>query len=153
MNKLDELRDVLKKLTGESEVKNSNFWHFFFVKNIGTKIGAVSLSFIIWVIFFAQVGIIKKEYSIPLSFQLLSPALEIDANSGKKLIKIVVEGKSSDINSLAVDKIQVRVDAKDFVTGTEKITIEKSMINVPAFINISEIVPQNVSVIVTEKTQ
>ena len=108
------------------------------------------LSFTVWVIFFAQVGIIKKEYTIPLSFQLLPPNLEIEAGSAKKLIRIVMEGKSSDINNLEQDKLQVRVDAKNFATGTQKIVIEKSMINVPAFISISEIAPQQVSVLVKE---
>lgn len=146
-----DLRDILKNLTGESETKNSNFWQFFFVKNIETKLGAFILSCVVWIAFFAQTGIVKKEYSIPLSFQLLSPALEIDANSGKKLIKITVEGKSTDITSLSADKIEARIDAKNFSTGTQKIIVEKNMINVPSFIHISEINPESINILVNEK--
>jgi len=147
----DKLRRTLKDLTGESERKNTNFWHYFFVRNIETKLFAGAFSIVLWAIFFTQTGIVKKEYSIPLSFQLLSPALEIDATSGKKLVKIIVEGKSSDINSLSSDKIEVRIDAKNFGTGTQQIVLTEDMINVPSFIQVSDIAPDTVTVKVTEK--
>jgi diadenylate cyclase len=141
-----ELRDVLKKLTGETEVKNSSFLNFFFMKNLETKIIALTLAVTTWSLFYAQVGVVKKEYMIPLSFQLLSDNLKIDAVSGKKQIKIILEGKNSDISALDVSKLEVRVDAKDFKAGVEKVEITESMINVPAFIEVSEISPRGVSV-------
>lgn len=147
-----ELRTALKDLTGESETKDASFWHYFFIKNIETKLFAIICSLALWIFFFAQIGVVKKEYNIPLSFQLLPPTLQIDANSGKKLIKIIVEGKNTDINNLATDKLEVRVDAKDFATGTQKIDIDTRMINVPSFINISQINPEIVEVLVREKT-
>lgn len=146
-----ELREVLKELTGEVEIKNSNFWHFFFVRNLGTKICALVLAFTVWTVFYAQVGIIKKEYTVPLSFRLLPQNLEVDAETGKKLIKIIVEGTSSDINSLASDKIEVRIDAQNFATGTQKITLTDDMISLPSFIHVSEVNPKTVSVVIKEK--
>ncbi len=146
-----ELRSALKDLTGESEVKHTSFWHYFLINNIGTKLFAIIFSLTLWIFFFAQTGVIKKEYNIPLSFQLLPPTLEIDANSGKKLVQVIVEGKSSDINNLSADKIEVRVDAKDFGTGTQNIVLTPSMINLPSFIQVSDINPDAVRIIVKEK--
>ena len=83
----------------------------------------------------------------------MSPALEIDASSGKKLIQIIVEGKSSDINNLSVDKIEARIDAKSFATGTQEIRVTENMINVPSFIRISDINPDTVRVKVNEKVK
>ena len=146
-----ELREILKKLTGEAEKKNTSFWNFFFVQNVGTKLTALVLTSAVWMLFYAQVGIVKKEYTIPLSFQLLSANLEVDATTGKRQIEVVVEGKSSDINTFAGDKLEVRVDAKDFVAGTKRIEITEDMINVPSFIQISDINPEVVSVVFKEK--
>lgn len=147
-----ELREILKKLTGESEVVHSGFLRFFFINNLSTKLISLVLAFSIWTLFFAQVGVVKKEYTIPLSFQLLSPNLEVDASSGKRQVKIIVEGKSTDINTFAGDKLEARIDAKNFATGTQKIMLSGEMINVPSFIKISEINPETVTVQVTEKT-
>jgi hypothetical protein len=121
------------------------------VRNLGTKIFAIILACIVWTVFYAQVGIIKKEYTVPLSFRLLPQNLEVDADSGKKLIKVVVEGKSSDINSLATDKIEVRIDAQNFATGTQKIVLTHDMISAPSFIRVSEVSPYSVYVLVKEK--
>ncbi|MEN9604869.1 MAG: hypothetical protein RJB39_554 [Candidatus Parcubacteria bacterium] len=147
----ESLREELKSLTGESETKNSNFWHFFFIRNVWVKLASVAVAFVLWTFFYAQVGIIKKEYTVPLSFQLLSPSLEIDATSAKKQIKITVEGKSNDISALDAAKLEARVDAKNFKVGTQQIDIIPAMINLPSFITISEIAPETVWITFTQK--
>lgn len=147
----EDLRDALKELTGEAETKNTSFWNFFFVQNAWTKITAVLLALVIWTFFYAQIGIIKRVYTVPLSFQLLSPSLEIDTQSVRRQIQITVEGKSNDINSLDPAKLEARVDAKNFDAGTKKIEVTNTMINVPSFITVSEISPETLYITFKQK--
>ncbi len=148
----EELRDALKELTGETETKNTSFWNYFFIKNMWTKIISISIAFVLWTFFYAQVGIIKRVYTIPLSFQLLPSTLEIDTNSARKQIQITVEGKSSDVNNLDVSKLEVRIDAKNFNIGARRIDITKDMVNIPPFITVSEIAPAASTIIIKEKS-
>lgn len=149
----EHLRETLKELTGEAETKNTSFWNFFFVKNMWTKIISLVAACVIWTFFYASVGIIKRVYNVPLSFQLLSPSLEIDTQSAKRQVQITVEGKSSDINALDPAKLEARVDAKNFTVGTKQIEVTSPMINVPSFITVSDISPQTLYITFKQKEE
>jgi diadenylate cyclase len=140
------LNSQLKKLTGELESKHTNFWHYFFIKNFWPKLISITLATTLWTIMFVQTGIIKKEYTVPLSFQLLSNGFEIDSQTARKQVNVVLQGKSRDINQIDPAKLEIRIDAKDFAIGTKEIEIKKEMLNVPSFITVSEIDPESISI-------
>lgn len=147
----EHLRETLKELTGEAETKNRNFWKFFFVENVWTKLISVAVAFVIWAFFFAQIGIVKRQYTIPLSFQLLSPTLEIDTQSARRQVQITVEGKSNDINALDFTKLEAKVDARNFAAGTKQIKVTPEMINLPSFITVSDVSPESLYVTFNQK--
>lgn len=146
------LRQKLKELTGETEATSKNFWHYFIFSNVKTKIVAVSLAFCLWAGLVMQTGVIKKEFQIPLSFQLLPAAYQIDTQTAKTQINVVLQGRSRDITSFDGTKLEAKIDAKNFATGTKEIQITSSMITVPSYLTIIEIEPENIEVNVTEKT-
>lgn len=146
------LRKLLKQLTGETDDVQKGFWHFFILNNAGTKVMAVSLAFALWAILVMQTGIVKKEFAIPLSFQLLPTQYEIDSKAGKTQINVVLQGRSRDITTFDGTKLEVKVDAKQFATGTYPIIITEDMISVPSFLSVVEIEPDKVNIQIKEKT-
>jgi diadenylate cyclase len=147
------LRKLLKDLTGEDTDEQNNFWHYFIVKNAQTKIIALTVAAAIWTTIMMQTGISKKEFTIPLSFQLLPTQYEIDSKTGKSQINVVLQGRSRDISTFDGTKLEAKVDARNFGPGTEDIEITKNMITVPPFLTITEIDPEEVKIIIKEKTQ
>jgi hypothetical protein len=147
------LREILKKLTGESEQTSKGFWHYFILKNATTKVIAITLSITLWTVLIMQTGIIKKEYAIPLSFQLLPSQYEIDAKAGKTQINVVLQGRSRDINTFDGSKLEAKVDARNFASGTIPLVITEDMITVPSFLSVVDIEPEQVKVLVKEKSQ
>ncbi|MEN9921154.1 MAG: hypothetical protein RLZZ517_132 [Candidatus Parcubacteria bacterium] len=147
----EELREILRKLTGEAENSNQGFWNYFILKNAPMKLLAVGLSVSMWSILILQTGIVKKEFSVPLSFQLLPDKYEIDSKAGKTQINVMLQGRSRDITSFDGTKIEVKVDAKNFATGTIPINITEDMLSVPSYLSIIDIEPQQVKVLIKEK--
>lgn len=149
----EELRDLLKTLTGEIEDEKTNFWKYFFLSNLGAKGVAVGVTLLVWLLLFVQSGITRKEYIIPISFQLIPANLELDSKSGVKEIRITLEGKTRDIALVDSSKLEAKIDAKNFATGTRRIEINKTMINVPSFVEVLTIDPKSISVNLLEKTE
>jgi len=145
------LRDLLKDLTGESEETSQNFWHYFILSNAKTKIGALTIAFALWAGLIMQTGVIKKEFTIPLSFQLLSPSYEIDSKAGKTQITAVLQGRSRDVTAFDGSKLEVRIDAKNFATGTIPIKITKEIISVPSYLTVVDIDQDTVQIQVVQK--
>lgn len=146
------LRTILKKLTGEADNAPTGFWNYFILSNATTKIIAITLSFGLWAILVMQTGISKKEFAIPLSFQLLPATYEIDSKAGKTQINVVLQGRSRDISTFDGSKLEVKIDAKNFATGTIEIAITEDMITVPSFLSVTAIDPEDVEIQVVEKT-
>lgn len=149
----EELRDLLKTLTGEIEDEKTNFWKYFFLGNIGAKAVAVGVTLLVWLLLFVQSGITRKEYTVPISFQLIPANLELDSKSGVKEITLTLEGKTRDIALVDGSKLEAKIDAKDFKTGFQRVEINRSMLNVPSFIEILTIDPKSISVNVLEKIE
>lgn len=147
----EELRELLKTLTGEIEDEKTNFWKYFFLNNLGSKVVAVGITSVLWLLLFVQAGVTQKQYTIPLSFQLIPANLELDGKSGVKEISLTLEGTTRDISSLDGSKLEAKIDAKNFTAGYRKIEITKDMVNVPAFVDVVTIDPKNISVNLTEK--
>lgn len=147
----EELRDLLKTLTGEIEDEKTNFWKYFFLDNIGAKVIAVAITILVWLLVFVQSGITRKEFTVPVSYQFIPSHLEIDTRSGVKQIQITIEGKTRDVNLVDGTKLEAKVDVKDFNEGSRKVEVTKEMINVPSFVNILTVDPKNITVNLTEK--
>lgn len=149
----EALRDLLKTLTGEIEDENTNFWRYFFLSNIKSKVIAFTLAVAVWLMFFIQSGITRKDYIIPISFQLIPTELEIDGKSDIKQIKVTLEGTTRDIGLIDITKLEAKIDAKDFKEGYKKINITGSNINTPSYVDIISIEPKSVSInLVPKKT-
>lgn len=147
------LREILKKLTGETDTTSKGFWNYFIFQNAPTKMLAVSISLFLWTALIMQTGIVKKEFSIPLSFQLLPDQYEIDSKAAKTQINVVLQGRSSDITTFDGKKLEAKIDARNFATGTTPLYITESMITVPSYLSVVEIDPDYVDILVTQKNQ
>lgn len=149
----EELRDILKTLSGEVDDEKTNFWKYFFFSNLGAKGTAIGIALFVWLVLFVQSGVTRKEYTVPVSFQLIPANLELDSKSGVKEITITLEGKTRDIGLIAPENLQAKIDAKDFQVGYKKLDISRSMINVPSFVDVISLEPKSINVNLLEKTK
>lgn len=151
LDSTDALLRELAQLAGEESQHGMSFWDYFLKENASAKIIAVSLACVMWVILFVQTGVVKKEIEVPISFQLLSPEYQVAASEGAGQVTVTLQGKSNDISTLDLTKIQSKVDAKGLTPGTHVITLSPSNVAAPSFITITDIEPDTVTVTITEK--
>ncbi len=149
----ENLGKILRELTGENEVKDTSFWHYFFVNNLFTKMIAISLATFLWFGIVVHSGVIKKEFIVPLSFQLLPTNYEIDEQSKKLQVEITLQGKNTDINAFDSTKLEAQIDGKNLKIGDQNIKITTSMINVPSYLSIIDIEPESIKINIREKIQ
>lgn len=148
----EELRDLLRVLSGETEDEQTNFWKYFFFNNLGSKAVAVSIALVLWLLLFVQSGVTRKEYIVPISFQLIPATLEVDTASYVREIHVVLEGRTRDINVIDPSRLEAKIDAKDFKAGYQRVEINRAMINVPTYVNVITIDPKSLSIHVLEKS-
>jgi uncharacterized protein (TIGR00159 family) len=146
----DALLRELAKLSGEATNVESTFWHYFFRQNAGAKLSSLALACIMWLVLFAQTGVVKKEVEIPVAFQLLSPTYQLITEPGAGEITVTIQGKSNDIAAFDTSKLQARVDAKQLGPGTHMITLTPESISVPTFISVTSIEPAEITVRIAE---
>ncbi len=147
----ESLRQLLRTLTGESEDTKMGFWHYFVLKNSVTKLIALSVALLLWIGLVLQAGVVKKEYSVPLSFQLLPNTVIVDPQSAKTQITVILEGASTDISSFDPGKVDIKIDAKNFAPGTQEIEITNTMVSIPSYLNVVTIEPKDIEIVVQEK--
>ncbi len=99
-----------------------------------------------------QTGIVKKEFTVPLSYQLLPEKYQIDTKSGKNQITVILQGRSRDITAFDSSKIEAKIDAKNFASGTVSVGITKEMITIPSYLSVVDIEPEQIKLVVTENT-
>jgi len=145
-----DVRKALNELSDKRQKQHISFWNYFFKKNLSYKLLALLIAVFLWSTILVQTGVTKKEFEIPLVFQLLPSGYEIDSRSGRQQIAITVLGKSTDISTLDVKRIEAKIDGKNLTIGTNTIPVTKEMINVPSFVTISEIEPLFITVIVNQ---
>jgi diadenylate cyclase len=147
----EKLRKKLRELTGENEDKASSFWHYFLFNNLFSKIIAVVLATTLWFGIVVQSGIIKKDVTIPLSFQLLPTTYEIESQKNKLQVSVTIMGKNTDLNSFDPSKLEAKVDAKDLKPGEQIIQVTPQMINLPSYLSVVEIEPETLKINIKEK--
>jgi diadenylate cyclase len=147
----EELRKIIEK-TSIKETKNiKGFWYWFFIKNWVTKISAILITFVLWFSLVLQAGVIKKEFTVPISFQLLPNNVQLETAASKRTIDIILSGKTKDINSLDISKVDFKIDAKEFKVGDQNIILNKQMLTVPPFIEIIDFEPKQITIPVIER--
>ncbi|MEY2640887.1 MAG: hypothetical protein RL150_280 [Candidatus Parcubacteria bacterium] len=146
----DALLRELTKLSGEASNVESTFWHYFFRQNAGAKLSSLALACIMWLVLFAQTGVVKKDIAVPIAFQLLSPDYQLITEPGATEVTVTIQGKSNDIAAFDTSKLQARVDAKELGPGTHTVDLTPESISVPAFISVTRIEPEAVTVRIAE---
>jgi diadenylate cyclase len=147
----EELRKIIEKTSIKETKQIRGFWSWFVLKNWVTKLSAIFIAFILWLILVLQTGIIKKEFVVPISFQLLPNNLQVETVASKTTINVILSGKTSDINSLDVSKLGFKIDSKDFKVGDQNINFNKQMLTVPPFIEIIDFEPKQIIIPVFER--
>lgn len=147
----EALRKILQDLTGENnQLEHKNFWHYFFISNASTKIISVTLAVGLWTVMIMQTGVSKKEFIVPLSFQLLPNQYELESKTSRNQINIVLQGRTQDITTFDGTKLEVRIDARGFTPGTKNIEITREMISAPSFLSVADIDPEEIEIVVKE---
>jgi uncharacterized protein (TIGR00159 family) len=138
-----ELHEFFKE-TVSLEFQNG-FWHYFTMKNAGSKIVSLGIAFSLWFVFIYQAGVINQEYEIPIAFKYVPSGLVV-AGSVPTSVRIVITGNNADIDSFETKDLSVVVDVKDAKVGNDKIEISKDNIKIPPYLDITSVTPKVISV-------
>ena len=143
----DELKDKIYLLLREKFFHNAGDrpWHFFITRNMREKILAAGFAMMLWVTFSIQfgAGVINKTFSIPVEFRSLPDTYIIDRALPSE-IKVSVSGKNQDFNLLNPQSLKVIVTVPEIKIGWHKIKIDKSFINNPSLLSITNFSPDTV---------
>lgn len=121
-------------------------WHSLLTKNVGLKIGAISLSTCIWFGFAlsAQSGIINRQLVAQIEFKSVPKDYAVELIT-PKTISVTLAGKNPDFKLLKEDSVRAIIDIKNNQTeGTERLALLESMIDYPQELQIVSFEPHTV---------
>jgi len=152
----EELANIIQKFTAheaDSGDKSKGLAHYFIVKNSIPKVVAVVLSLIFWFTIVYTAGVVKNTYSIPVEFKYLKPEMTISTNS-LSTIKVTITGSNKDVANLKPEDIHALVDASKFNIGENDVTLTKTEIKMPSYIELDSFTPKDLQIttkLVSEK--
>jgi diadenylate cyclase len=137
----------LKEWLGGPEIHVPPLKQFFkqaFIKNWKTKLGALMLVSIAWMILAIQEEM-KVDITAQVHYAHLSSDLAVDGGS-TRTVSLTLFGRRNTIRDLSNQAIRVQVDLSKFSAGEHVIRISNQDIDLPAGIEIERITPENVTV-------
>jgi diadenylate cyclase len=143
----EALAGHLGKITGGPELQVPNFKGFLkgiFVENWRTKLGALALVTIAWLVLASQQ---EADVTITTPVQHTNvPSNLILGPGSTPTVDLTVSGQRNAIRTLKEQDVQVSVDLSDITSGRHLIKISAKNIFLPFGINIDRVAPQKIMV-------
>ena len=128
-----------------SPAESYSFWHYFFVRNVGSKVVSIGLAGILWFVFVFQTGVVQQQFSVPIEFRYLPKNLTVsDANVDT--IEITLSGNNHDISTLDPSTLKVTADLSAATQGEDSIPLSTSDFTVPKYLTVVDFLPKEIRV-------
>jgi diadenylate cyclase len=152
----EELENIIRTFLKENIVETKvSFWRSLTTDHLLIKLMSFCLSISLWFIFIYHVGIVTREFSLPIEFKNI-PKDETVSLIKPKTVEVSLIGKSSDFTDFDPQNIVVTVDVSQGVpkenSNEETVKITKDMIVFPNYFSIDTIRTTDVSFIIGTTT-
>ena len=143
----DALSTHLSEVIGGPEIRVPTFKDFFkgvFVENWRTKLSALALVTIAWLILASQQEA-QLTLSVPVQHNRIPSHLILGQGSTSS-VDLTLSGRRNTIRTLRDQDIQVRVDLNDITSGRHLIKLSAKNIYLPFGVKIDQVAPQSIMV-------
>jgi len=141
---LISILNVYIKATSPAETYTS-FWHYFFVRNLYSKIASLALACVLWFVFVFQTGTVQQQFNVPIEFRYLPKNLTVsDANVDS--IEVTLSGNNHDISNLDPTTLKVVADLSGATQGEDSVTLDPNDFTVPQYLTVVDYLPKEVYV-------
>ena len=121
-----------------------NFLRKYILPNIGLKLLALAISFLLWATYtaepYAEVG-----FLVPLEFTTMPPKLEIDGDV-PNAVRVRVRGRSALLRRMVPADLNLRLDMKDRKQGAITIDFTPDMVGAPYGATVIQVEPSEIHV-------
>jgi YbbR domain-containing protein len=115
------------------------------LNNIGLKLLSLALAVVLWYLISAR-GVSEVTIEVPIEYVNIPQGYEIVQKSVDR-VSITLFGSERILRSLKTEDLRVTVDMKGKTEGDVKYKITKKDIRIPSAVNVSEIEPSQVEVL------
>lgn len=139
-----ELEEKLKLFLQELQNPDTNrFWRIFWLHNWRLKALALLISCILWFSLIFQMGVMSKEFLVPVEVRYLDKKMQV-ASIEPRAIKLSFVGTNRDLNNFTKDDVKVFIDLKEAQLGSQEISLNKSNLIFPSYLNLIKMTPERV---------
>jgi len=143
-----EIEDFIKNLPAHKPVVTKNLFKAFFKSHLWFFLASVAFSSFIWLVTsYPSLGIIQKNFSVPVQLINVNPNVNI---TDLKPIEVVAtfSGREQDFNLLGESSLKVIIDLKKFDLADKEyvvVRLKKEDIIYPKSLNLVDFTPEIVS--------
>jgi len=141
------LANNLSKVVGGPEIRVPTLQDFFkgaFVENWRTKLSALALVTIAWLILASQQEA-ELNLTVPIQHNRTPSHLMLGQGS-TSTVDLTLSGRRNTIRTLRDEDVQVRVDVNDIPSGRHLIKLSAKNIYLPFGVKIDQVAPQTIMV-------
>lgn len=136
------LLERLGRFTVENLPQNyGGLWHFLLVKNFWTKLSALLLSALLWLILVFPTGVITQDIAVPIEFRFVPEGLVISDLSANS-VTVTATGRNRDLLDFDPEQIKVVIDLSGARAGYQGFTIEPAQVNLPSYLSLVKVEPR-----------
>jgi diadenylate cyclase len=148
------LAENLSELIGGPEIQVPNLKSFFkgvFVENWRTKLGALALVAIAWLILASQQEA-ERTITTPVQHSNIPSSLMLGPGT-TPTVDLTLSGRRNTVRTLKEQDVQVTVDLSDITSGRHLITVSAKNIFLPFGLKIDRVAPQKIMVNLEKRPQ
>jgi uncharacterized protein (TIGR00159 family) len=147
----ENLEKGLRELVGLSDAPGPNMKDFLkdaFVRNLGPKLGALTLVMFAWLVLASQQEI-SKSVATPIQYHHPPSGLVLDKSSAQK-VRLTLKGRRHTIEALREEDVRVHIDLGAMTAGEHMVKLSANNVDLPVGLKIVRVTPQLINVVLKD---
>lgn len=135
-----QLDDIIKRFIKENhphENATPKLWQYFIFNNLFSKIVAVGISILLWLVLVGQSSIVNKDFVVPIKFRHIPSGYVVDKVTPSS-ITISLSGADHDISLVRPEDVGVQLEIPNAQEGLNEFVIDKDNVKYPQYLNLAK---------------
>jgi len=141
----DSLVQALDQLLSDDRKSPANRIYRFLVANIGLKLGALGLAWLIWAMSFLAAGTTIRTVTVPIEFENVPVGMEIAEQTADSL-EVQLRGSPWVIDSIGIGRLIARFDLTHLKAGWNTLQLAPGTLDLPPGIVVDRVTPARIRV-------
>lgn len=147
-----ELDDIIKQFMKENaqDEETSSVWKHIVLHNARSKVAAVGIAAVLWLVLVVQAGFVSKDFVAPVEVRQLPVGYEV-TQILPSAVQLSLNGADNDISFVQDKDVSIRIDLPAIQEGVHTIKLTEAQVEYPNYLDLTRILPDKIKITVRKQ--